>query len=313
MVISVWDDDYGISVHSKHQTTKENISEILKGFQRTEDQKGFEIIRVKGWDYPALIEAYEKAEQIAREEHVPVLVHVRELTQPQGHSTSGSHERYKNEARLNWERDFDCIKKMRDWMEQYGLATAEELDEIEKEGKTAARQAKTEAWKEFLSQIKTEMSELTDIINEIAPSSSKPEKLKELVKELNSKMDPLLKDVVATAKRALRYFAGSPQGDVLRNWLTEAKERNHDRYSSHLYSESDLSPLRVQAVAPEYDEENPVDARIILRENFDRILSENPAVVIFGEDTGKIGDVNQGLEGLQKKHGKHRVYDTGIR
>ena len=314
MVISVWDDDYGISVHSKHQTTKENISEILKGFQRTRDQKGFEIIRVKGWDYPALIEAYEKADKIAREEHVPVLVHVRELTQPQGHSTSGSHERYKNEARLNWERDFDCIKKMREWMEQYGIASADELDEIEKEAKKAARQGKAEAWKDFISQIKEEANEVIDLIKEAAPASTKPEQLTAWANELAAKPDLLLKDVVGTVRRTLRYLAGSESANGLKNWLNQATEKNTDRYNSYLYSQSELSPMRVEGVRPEYqDDENLVDARIILRENFDRILAENPAVVIFGEDSGKIGDVNQGLEGLQKKHGKHRVYDTGIR
>lgn len=316
MVISVWDDDYGISVHSKYQTTKENISEILKGFQRTDDQAGFEIIRVKGWDYRALIEAYEKAEKIAREEHVPVMVHVRELTQPQGHSTSGSHERYKNKARLNWEQDFDCIRKMREWIIQHELFTEEELDEIEKDAKKIARTAKANAWQEFLEPIKAELNEVAGLLEELASASANPDRLNKLASGLRSDIDPLRKDAVSAAREALRYLTQSeaPQKETLKEWLQNSASENKDRYNDFLTSQSGQSPLQIEGVDASYNESSEdVDARIILRENFDRILAEHSNVLIFGEDSGKIGDVNQGLEGLQDKHGEDRVFDTGIR
>ncbi len=312
MVISVWDDDYGISVHSKYQTTKENISEILKGFQKVGDSNGYEIITVKGWDYEGLIGVYERAEKIAREQHVPVLIHVTEITQPQGHSTSGSHERYKNEQRLAWEQDFDCLKKMREWMEVNGIASAEEIEGIEKEAKKAAREAKMAAWQNYLSPIKEEVNHVASLIDKISGA----EELKELASGLRSLTEPLHRDAVSAARRAIWYSraqAGNERAD-LQAWLDEAQKENHARYSSHLYSESAQSPLKIEAVKPQYSEESKeVDARIVLRENFNRLLDEMPEVLIFGEDSGKIGDVNQGLEGLQEAHGEHRVYDTGIR
>ena len=316
MVISIWDDDYGISVHNKHQTTKENISEILKGFQRSEGSNGYEIMRVKGWDYPALIETYEKADKLARQKHVPVLIHVREVTQPQGHSTSGSHERYKNEARLKWEGEFDCIKKMREWMINNGISTEEQLDEIEKEAKKAARDAKAAAWKDFMNPIKEEVKKVSEMLERMAPEAQNPEAVKELASNLKNTMDPMRKDPYATARRALLHFRGkdSETRNELIQYLKEEREVNYDRYNSKLYSESPASPLNITEVKPEYDENSEeVDARVILRDNFDRLLAEHPETLIFGEDSGKIGDVNQGLEGLQAKHGEHRVFDTGIR
>jgi pyruvate/2-oxoglutarate/acetoin dehydrogenase E1 component len=316
MVISVWDDDYGISVHSKYQTTKENISEILKGFQRTKDEDGYEIIRVKGWDYTALIEAYQKAEKIAREEHVPVLVHVREITQPQGHSTSGSHERYKNEARLKWEQEFDCVKKMKEWMIQHTVATEEEIEAIEKDAKSIARKAKAAAWKDFLNPIKEEVTEVAGIIEALASSSTNADLLNSMANDIKSKPDPLHKDAVTAARQALHHLihVDHPKKEELKVWLESAKTVNKDRYNDYLISESDHSPMKIDGVDAQYsDTSEDVDARIILRENFDRLLAERPEVLIFGEDSGKIGDVNQGLEGLQAKHGEHRVFDTGIR
>lgn len=315
MVISVWDDDYGISVHAKYQTTKENISEILKGFQKGDDTNGFEILNVKGWDYPSLIETYQKAEKIAREQHVPVLIHVNEITQPQGHSTSGSHERYKNEQRLKWEQEFDCIKKMREWMILSAVATAEELDEIEKTAKKVAREAKGAAWKEFITPIKEEVSNVASLI-ENAANASGNEELSSMAASLKGAMDPLRKDAISAARRALWILRNNDDSAKaeLRNWLEAEKAKNKDRYNDYLYSQSDLSPLLIEEVAPQFSEDSKeVDARIVLRENFDRILSERPETMIFGEDSGKIGDVNQGLEGLQDKHGENRVYDTGIR
>lgn len=315
MVISVWDDDYGISVHAKYQTTKENISEILKGFQKGDDTNGFEILNVKGWDYPSLVETYQKAEKIAREQHVPVLIHVNEITQPQGHSTSGSHERYKNEQRLKWEQEFDCIKKMREWMILSAVATAEELDEIEKAAKKVAREAKGAAWKEFITPIKEEVSNVASLI-ENAANASGNEELSSMAASLKGAMDPLRKDAISAARRALWILRNNDDSTKaeLRNWLEAEKAKNKDRYNDYLYSQSDLSPLLIEEVAPQFSEDSKeVDARIVLRENFDRILSERPETMIFGEDSGKIGDVNQGLEGLQDKHGENRVYDTGIR
>ncbi len=316
MVISVWDDDYGISVHSKYQTTKENISEILKGFERDGDLDGYEILRVKAWDYSALIETYEKAEKIARKKHIPVLVHVNEVTQPQGHSTSGSHERYKNEQRLNWEREFDCIKKMRDFMINSAIASEEELDELEKEAKKVARTAKSEAWKEFITPIKEEIKEAMALLAEAQKQASDSGVIDKLIQDLKANNEPLRRDGIAALRKALRYLIGDKSGisDQIKAWLENAQSVNHDRYSSHLLSESDLSPLKIPGVAPSYSQDSEeVDARIILRDNFDRLLSERPEVMVFGEDSGKIGDVNQGLEGLQDKHGENRVYDTGIR
>ncbi|AEV31965.1 pyruvate/2-oxoglutarate dehydrogenase complex, dehydrogenase component beta subunit [Owenweeksia hongkongensis DSM 17368] len=315
MVISVWDDDYGISVHAKYQTTKENISEILKGFQKDEDTNGFEILNVKGWDYPSLVETYEKAEKIAREQHVPVLIHVNEITQPQGHSTSGSHERYKNEQRLKWEQEFDCIKKMREWMIMSAVATEEELVDIEKAAKKVAREAKTAAWSNFINPIKEEVNTVVGMIEAAAAKSSNSEEISAMAATLKSTMDPLRKDAISAARRAV--WALRNDGDAsaeLKNWLEAENVKNKDRYNDYLYSQSDLSPLRIEEVAPIYsDDSKEVDARIILKENFDRLLTEKPEVLIFGEDSGKIGDVNQGLEGLQEKHGEGRVFDTGIR
>lgn len=316
MVISIWDDEYGISVHSKYQTLKEDISEILKGFQRTKDQAGYEIIRVKAWDYPALVEAYEKAARLAREEHVPVMVHVVEVTQPQGHSTSGSHERYKNEERLKWEAEYDCIKKMREWIIKSDLCSEEDLDQIEKEAKSAARNAKKEAWKDFIQPIKAELKEVRSLIEAAAKQSKAAEEMNGIIKDLDGLMDPLRKDAIQAARKALRYLRSesSEAKDGLKAWLQDQEQKNQDRYSAYLYSASDQSPLLVEEVPATYDDDAAeVDGRIILRDNFDRLLGQHPEVMIFGEDSGKIGDVNQGLEGLQEKHGELRVYDTGIR
>ena len=316
MVISIWDDEYGISVHSKYQTTKENISEILKGFQREEGTNGYEIIRVKGWDYPGLIEAYERADKLARTEHVPVMIHVSEITQPQGHSTSGSHERYKSEDRLNWEREHDCIAKMRSWMEATGLAKAEEIDEMEKEAKKAAREAKAAAWKDFLEPIKANLAIVSKLIRQMASGSSEAEELNSLASGLESMMDPLHRDVLIAARRALWLSReeSSNARTELQEWIKAANKSFSEKFNSYLYSNSEDTPLRINEVKPSFsDDSKEVDGRVVLRENFDRLLSERAEVVIFGEDSGKIGDVNQGLEGLQSKHGENRVYDTGIR
>lgn len=312
MLISVWDDGYGISVPKKYQTTKGDISEALKGMQRDKKSPGYEIFKVKGWDYPALCEAYEKAAELCRAEHVPVLMHVEEVTQPQGHSTSGSHERYKSPERMQWEKDFDCIKRMHDWILKFAIATEDELKAIEEKAKTDVKTARDNAWKAYLEPIKKEAGEACALINSLAESCANADKLQALAKELSSAKDPIRKDVTAMLKKALRATKGE-NGDARNNVLAYLKDyetQNVDRYDSLLYTEE---ALRVSRVAPEYADDTMVNGHEVLRDNFDAIFAKYPQVVIFGEDSGKLGDVNQGLENLQKKYGEDRIFDTGIR
>jgi pyruvate/2-oxoglutarate/acetoin dehydrogenase E1 component/TPP-dependent pyruvate/acetoin dehydrogenase alpha subunit len=316
MVISIWDDEYGISVHAKHQTTKENISEILKGFQRDKDNNGYEILRVKGWDYANLIETYQEASAIAREEHVPVLIHVQELTQPQGHSTSGSHERYKSPERLEWEADHDCNVKFREWIIESGIATNEVLTDIERSAKRDVREARKKAWNTFLNPIKREQVELISILNQVASQSINGVFITKLKDSLDRIDEPTRKDILSHARKALRYTIGESSHDIkiLSNWITTNIENSQPKFSSHLYSETQRGNTSIKETKASYnDDAELVDGRIILRDNFDAILTKHPEVLIFGEDTGNIGDVNQGLEGLQEKHGELRVADTGIR
>ncbi len=310
MVVSVWDDGHGISVPKKYQTTKESVSEVLKGFQRESGGKGYEILRTKGWDYAHLCETYEKAEKICREEHVPVLVHVEEVTQPQGHSTSGSHERYKSKERLQWEQDFDCIKQMREWILTNALATEEELQAIETECKEAVREAKAAAWKAYLEPIKQEISEVGALLSALATEEAEKAR-----KELESIKEPLRRDIHSAVKTVLRSSSGDQNNvrERLVEWLGKNNEENQRRYGSHLYSESPLSIANITVRDVKFSDDRMMDGREILRENFDAILKNYPEVLIFGEDSGKIGGVNQGLEGLQAKYGEHRVFDTGIR
>lgn len=314
MVMSVWDDEYGISVHARHQTTKENISEILKGFQRDEHGNGYEIFRVKGWDYAELVSTYEKAGQIAREQHVPVLIHVYELTQPQGHSTSGSHERYKNEARLQWESDFDCVKKMREWMIGFNLATAESLDQMEADIKKEVLEGKKAAWNAYLESIKNEQAELVSVLENIAESSANKVFLEKFAADVKSSKEPIRKDILQTARKALRMIIGESSQKTLADWIAEYTEKTQPRFSSHLFSESDKNIASVKEILPVYaGDAEDVDGRLIIRDNFDALFSKRPEVLIFGEDSGNIGDVNQGLEGMQEKYGELRVADAGIR
>ncbi len=316
VIMSIWDDEYGISVPARYQTTKENISEILKGFQRDENGAGFEILKVEGWNYPALVETYKKAEKIARREHVPVLIHVVEVTQPQGHSTSGSHERYKSPERLQWEQEHDCLLKMKQWMLESAIVTREELERIDKECVKAVRQAKTSAWKAFLAPIREERENALKHIRATAEAGTQKAFVNKVADDLEAMMDPIRRDIHHAVRRALWLSRGghSSAREGLKTFLQEEQQKNEDRYNSHLYSGSVRSVRQVRGVAPEYDgKAAPVDGRIVLRDNFDRILNEHPEVLIFGEDSGKIGDVNQGLEGLQDKYGELRVFDTGIR
>ncbi|WP_166965308.1 alpha-ketoacid dehydrogenase subunit alpha/beta [Yeosuana marina] len=316
MVISVWDDEYGISVHAKHQTTKQNISEILSGFQRTNEDKGYEILRVKGWDYANLVETYQEAAAIAREEHVPVLIHVLELTQPQGHSTSGSHERYKTKTRLNWESKHDCNAKMRSWMIESGIATNEALIEIERSIKREVRDGKKRAWDTFLTPIVKRRQELASLLSNLAATSTNADYIIKLKNYVLAIEEPSMKDVLSTARRVLHHSISnsSIEKQNLANWINECFKETQPKFSSHLYSETDKSALYVEPVNPTYDvDAQSVDGRIIIRDNFDFIFNKYPETLIFGEDTGYIGDVNQGLEGLQEKYGELRIADSGIR
>ncbi|MGS2741124.1 alpha-ketoacid dehydrogenase subunit alpha/beta [Sinomicrobium sp. M5D2P17] len=315
MVISIWDDMYGISVHAKHQTTKENISEVLKGFQR-DDKPGFEITVVKGWDYPALVEAYENAGRLAREEHVPVLIHVTELTQPQGHSTSGSHERYKNKERLDWERAHDCNLKMREWLLDNGFATEEELAILEKEVKREVREAKKEAWAEFISPVKSKKKEAIALLDSLAGKSANKSFINKLKNDLIAIDEPAKKDILSLSRRAFRYVIHETleEKDKLSAWIENYLREEQPKYSSHLYSELPDKAIGVTEIVPQYGEDPElVDGRIVIRDNFDKLFSKYSNALVFGEDSGNIGDVNQGLEGLQKKYGDIRVADTGIR
>ncbi|MDR6759888.1 pyruvate/2-oxoglutarate/acetoin dehydrogenase E1 component/TPP-dependent pyruvate/acetoin dehydrogenase alpha subunit [Flavobacterium sp. 2755] len=316
MVMSVWDDEYGISVHAKHQTTKENISEILKGYQRDEDSKGYEIFRVKGWDYAELVSTYERAGAIAREEHIPVLIHVNELTQPQGHSTSGSHERYKNAERLAWERDFDCIRQMRLWMIAINIASPEELAEIDFELKKEVLEAKKDAWNDFINPIIEDQKNLLDLLEQIAEASiNHKDRIRKYISELSAIKAPLKKEILVYARKILRFIEVPNSKVLLSNWITNFIGETQGKFSSNLHSESAQNVFSVEKVLPEYAEnaKPDLDGRMILRDNFDALFSKYPETLIFGEDVGNIGDVNQGLEGMQEKYGELRVADVGIR
>ncbi|MDF2159339.1 alpha-ketoacid dehydrogenase subunit alpha/beta [Algoriphagus sp. CAU 1675] len=316
MVISIWDDGYGISVPNEYHTTKGSISEVLSGFARTETQKGFEIIKVKGWDYEGLLKAFSTAGEIARKEHVPVLIHVEEMTQPQGHSTSGSHERYKSAERLKWEKEWDCNAKFREYILSNEIATADALDKIEAEAKAQVKREKESAWAGFSGDIKKELAEAVQLIREAAQDSSRKVVLLQMADELAKTINPIRKDVISTARKALLTlrFDQSAAKSALRTWLLDQSEINYGRYNSHLYSESEWNVLNIEEVAADFSENSPlVDGREVLQSFFDKKLESDPRFFAFGEDVGKIGDVNQAFAGLQAKYGEQRVADTGIR
>jgi 2-oxoisovalerate dehydrogenase E1 component len=316
MLVSVWDDGYGISVPAEYHTTKSSISKVLEGFRRNDTEKGYEIFLAKGWDYPGLLLTYQQAEKVCREEHVPVLIHVEEVTQPQGHSTSGSHERYKSKERLQWEADHDCLLKMREWIINEVLVLPEEVDEIEKEAKLAARDAKDKAWKAFNVDIQKDFKEILEILNNAIEESKSKDELTEIKETLRTAVNPIRMDCLRAAKRSLRLLR---EEDIaarqeLIAWIKEIETKNEERYSSHLYSESEQSALKVEEIAPQYsDSSQQVDGRELLQACFTAALTRDPRVFAFGEDVGKIGDVNQGFAGLQAKFGELRVTDTGIR
>ena len=320
MAISVWDDGWGISVPKKFQTTKASISEALVGFEKTEDSNGFKIYKVKGWDYPSLMQTYKEAISYCRENHVPTLIHVEEVTQPQGHSTSGSHERYKTPEQLKWAEEFDCIAQMKKWMLSAenaageAITTEEELDTIRKEAKKEVRIEQKKAWANFVEGIKQDVDAAVTLLEALTKETGNDE-IAAITNSLKKAIEPIRKDVITAVKQALRLIKGE-SGSAKQNlidWVNNSILETHERYASYLYSESDQSPLKIKEILPAYDDEATDDGRIILRENFRKLFEKYPEVITFGEDTGKIGGVNQSMEGMQEQFGTLRVADTGIR
>jgi pyruvate/2-oxoglutarate/acetoin dehydrogenase E1 component/TPP-dependent pyruvate/acetoin dehydrogenase alpha subunit len=327
MVISIWDDEYGISVPAKYHSTKESISEILKGFQRDEKGKGFEIFSVNGNDYPSLVEVYEKAGKIAREEHVPVIIHVTNLMQPLGHSSSGSHERYKSKERLEYEKSIDCNTKMREWILNYKIVddngvvyqfvkNEAELKSIEKEAKNEVKLARRSAWNNFKNPIAKAGSDLLAILKDVSKNSKNSVFINKIIEQFLADDEVQIRTNLVYARKILRYLTEEEFASktTLQNWIKNYKAKFQERYSSHLYSQSQKAAIKINEVKPIFGKEpKMVDARTILRDNFEAIFTKYPETSIFGEDTGYIGDVNQGLEGMQLKFGEMRVSDTGIR
>ena len=322
MIMSIWNDGYGISVPTHNQRAKANLSEALSGFQRKAgENQGCEIIEAKAWDYPSLIDAYAKAEHFAREEGIPVLVHITEVTQPQGHSTSGSHERYKNEERLNFETEFDCLNKFKEWILNYSieidgetqtLATLEELENIDREAKSYVREKQKKAWTDYRNSIQNIQEQVLPLVENLKSQKE----VADLLENFSKLVSVGKKEIFALARKTL--WATKTQHSEKRQKLQEIYQKllitETNNYSSHLYSESEWSATKVQEIKPIFSEQSElVDGRVIIRNNFDKIFEKYPETLIFGEDTGNIGDVNQGLEGLQKKYGSTRIADTGIR
>ena len=316
MVISIWDDGYGISVSNEEQTTKQSISEALKGFQRNESEKGFEILSVNGWDYLSLIETYDFASKIARSEHVPVLIHVKELTQPLGHSSSGSHERYKSKSRLEWEKEYDCNLKMREWIISEGLATELELENIEKQIVTEVRNTRRQAWNDYQSPIIKERENLIKFESSLKKITQNDPQIHLIFSHLE-KIDEIgYKDLISAGRKINLILAKYDYSgfENYMKWFKELNEFVSDKISSNLYSISEKDLDKVKNTNPTFKKESKVvDGRIIIRDNFDALFKKYDNLIMFGEDVGKIGDVNQGMEGMQKKYGKYRVSDTGIR
>jgi len=320
MAISVWDDGYGISVSRKLQTAKDSISEALKGFQRTKERPtGIEIFTAKAWDYPELLKIYEKGIKICRKEHVPVLFHITECTQPQGHSTSGSHERYKTKERLQWEQEYDGLKKFREWIIAEKIAEQAHLDEIDKQADARVREARKKAWNNYQQPTIDLKKSLQDIVLITDCHCEKIARVEEVMNELDRISEPIRKDIISSAKKILRHFCQTcshdrPMKNNVMQWIAAANEDGAERYSSFLYSRTPNSALHVKTVPPEYAPDAPlVPGREILRDNFDALLAKYPEMIAFGEDVGGIGGVNQTWEGLHQKYGEHRVFDTGIR
>ncbi len=316
LAISVWDDGYGISVPIDYQTTKKSISAALDGFQLDEDGEGIHMFSAKGWDYPALCEMYEKGIEAVRKTHIPALFHVKEVTQPQGHSTSGSHERYKSKERLEWEKEYDCIRVMKQWMIDSGIATEEEVESIQKEAKSYVKDGQKRAWKNYYDPVKKRIKELNEHYQKLINAGIQADKIQEVKKGLNPALNPLFYEVVKNARRAKFHLAGyqTPEVEAFNSWLEEQLAIGDSRYHTNLYSSSSKSALRVPVVPAQFSEDSPkLNGYQILNKCFDNLLAKHPEVFAFGEDVGRIGDVNQGFAGLQDKYGEERVFDTGIR
>lgn len=316
LIMSVWDDGYGISVPSQYQTTKSSISKALAGYQRNEDGAGVEIFTVKAWDYVALMETYQKAAALARDFHIPSLIHVEEVTQQQGHSASGSHERYKSAERLQFELDFDCNIKFRAWILVENIATEEELEEIDNQCIKEARRCQKEAWNAYMDSVKPEREDALSLMYQAAAETTNGNEVKAIAEELRKAVNPIHHENVVAARKVLRAlrFEDSPAKQGLKEWLAKADQSNDQKFNSHQYSISQDSPLKVKTIEPQYElDAITVDGREILNKNFDYLLANDPRIFILGEDVGKIGDVNQTLAGLQEKFGELRITDTGIR
>lgn len=320
IAISVWDDGWGISVPSKYQTTKQSISEILKGFATDDKGNGILIYKVKGWDYPALLKAYREGIEICRKNQVPVLFHVTELTQPQGHSTSGSHERYKSQEQLDWEKEFDGIVKMRTWILENEIADSDTLDLIDNQAVIMVRQARNNAWNNYQEPIKQLREEFLHMADVSTCNCAKTNKIENIKEDLRVIAEPIRKDIISSGRKILRLICNScsnPMNSLKVNvteWLERVSVDSAERYNSFLYSRSEQSISNISPVEPVYDEKAPmIPGREILRDNFDALFAKYPQLVLFGEDVGKIGGVNQSYEGLQIKYGQNRIFDTGIR
>jgi len=314
LVVFVWDDGYGISVPKKYQTTKASISEVLSGFQKDEHTNGLNIYKVKGWDYASLCETFEEGIRLARETHTPTIFHVEEITQPQGHSTSGSHERYKSPERLEWEREWDGLVKMKEWILANALASEEELEEIEKEAKESVRNQKNKAWENYLNPIKAQVAKAADLISNAAAQLPDGNKLLDLSKELTGKKEPLRRDVMRILNIAINLIGNHDAGFWLKDYYNDLKKENAELFNTYLYNEGEKSALKVAEVKAQFAEDAPtLNGFEVLNHYFDQLFASNPKLFAFGEDLGYIGDVNQGFSGLQAKYGEERIFDTGIR
>src|SRR5436190_9831500 len=315
MAVFVWDDGYGISVPKKYQTVKSSISEAMSGMQKKEDTNGIQIYTVKGWDYAGMCEVFEEGIRITRETHVPVLFHVEEMTQPQGHSTSGSHERYKPPERLEWEREWDSIKKMREWIIENALSTDEEINEVEQQAKVFVRDSRAKAWEKYLAPIRNQVSKTVELINNMASNIPKhASQLMKLSSELIANHEPLRRDVLKTLNAALDLAGDHDAAFWTKDYYEELLKENGNLYNSLLYNEGPKSALKLKEIKPEYDDDSPtMNGFEVLNRYFDAAFAQNPKLIAFGEDVGQIGDVNQGFSGLQAKFGSERIFDTGIR
>ncbi|MGV3528442.1 MAG: alpha-ketoacid dehydrogenase subunit alpha/beta [Flavisolibacter sp.] len=314
LAVFIYDDGYGISVPKKYQTTKGSISEALQGLQKEDGTNGINLYKVKGWDYASMCEVFEEGIRLARETHTPAVFHIEELTQPQGHSTSGSHERYKSPERLEWEREWDGLKKMREWLLSNMLAGEEELEQLENEAKEEVKQSKKAAWENYLEPIRQQVSRAKELIEALAAKSGTPEVLQSLTRQLAANREPLRRDVLHAVSLALDAAGNSEDAYWLKDYYKELQEENEKLYNSHLYNEGPKSALKVEPVAASTaTDATTLNGFEILNRYFEQLFTSNPRVIAFGEDLGHIGDVNQGFSGLQAKFGKQRIFDTGIR